>query len=229
MVHGDDQGLILPPRLAPVPGRSSCRSTAATKNVRSCSTRRTSWHAELSDYRVRIDKRDGHSPGFKFNDWEMRGVPLRIELGPRDIADGEIVLARRDIPGRDGKQPVPREAPRPRLWPSCSTRSSRRSTTAPCASARTTPPSPQLRRVQGGRRARLRARLVVRGGRLRGRDQGSDRRHLALHPPRPARRQRCLHPRRSPGDAQGDLRAFVLSLPRRLTNREKYRHRVLSS
>jgi prolyl-tRNA synthetase len=59
---------------------------------------------------VRIDRREGHSPGFKFNDWEMRGVPLRIELGPRDVANNEIVLARRDIPGREGKQSAPRGA-----------------------------------------------------------------------------------------------------------------------
>jgi prolyl-tRNA synthetase len=43
------------------------------------------------------------SPGFKFNDWEMRGVPLRIELGPKDVAKSSVVLARRDRPGREGK------------------------------------------------------------------------------------------------------------------------------
>ncbi|MGH2586104.1 MAG: His/Gly/Thr/Pro-type tRNA ligase C-terminal domain-containing protein, partial [Dehalococcoidia bacterium] len=63
---------------------------------------------ELSDYRVKVDRRDGHSPGYKFNDWEMRGVPLRIELGPRDLSEGQVTLARRDRPGREGKTTVPR-------------------------------------------------------------------------------------------------------------------------
>jgi prolyl-tRNA synthetase len=56
--------------------------------------------------RVRLDDREGMTPGFKFNDWEMRGVPLRIEIGPRDVAAGNAVLARRDRPGREGKASV---------------------------------------------------------------------------------------------------------------------------
>ena len=48
-------------------------------------------------------------PGFKFNDWEMRGVPLRIEIGPKDVEKGSVALARRDIPGREGKSFVPQE------------------------------------------------------------------------------------------------------------------------
>ena len=47
------------------------------------------------------------SPGFKFNDWEMRGVPLRMEIGPKDVAKGTVVLARRDKPGKEGKSFVP--------------------------------------------------------------------------------------------------------------------------
>jgi prolyl-tRNA synthetase len=50
-----------------------------------------------------MDEREGMSPGFKFNDWEMRGVPLRLELGPKDVAKASVVLARRDRPGREGK------------------------------------------------------------------------------------------------------------------------------
>ncbi|HJU11653.1 MAG TPA: His/Gly/Thr/Pro-type tRNA ligase C-terminal domain-containing protein, partial [Candidatus Binataceae bacterium] len=53
--------------------------------------------------RVKLDEREGATPGFKFNDWEMRGVPLRVEIGPRDVAAGEVVLARRDIAGPPGK------------------------------------------------------------------------------------------------------------------------------
>jgi prolyl-tRNA synthetase len=53
--------------------------------------------------RVTLDERDGQSPGWKFNDWEMRGVPVRVELGPKDVAKQAAVLARRDRPGREGK------------------------------------------------------------------------------------------------------------------------------
>jgi prolyl-tRNA synthetase len=53
--------------------------------------------------RVKVDARDSLTPGFKFNDWEMRGVPTRIEIGPRDVQKNSVALARRDVPGRDGK------------------------------------------------------------------------------------------------------------------------------
>ncbi|HVB34083.1 MAG TPA: proline--tRNA ligase [Patescibacteria group bacterium] len=104
MVHGDDQGLILPPRLAPlqtviVPIFKSevekALTIEAAEKVRDELVR--------AGVRTRLDERDGISPGFKFNDWEMRGVPLRIEVGPRDVAAGTVVLARRDRPGKPGK------------------------------------------------------------------------------------------------------------------------------
>jgi prolyl-tRNA synthetase len=53
--------------------------------------------------RVRVDERDNLSPGYKFNDWEMRGVPLRLEVGPRDVAHNSVAVARRDVPGKAGK------------------------------------------------------------------------------------------------------------------------------
>jgi prolyl-tRNA synthetase len=61
--------------------------------------------AELvkANIRVTLDEREGPSPGWKFNDWEMRGVPVRVELGPKDVAKQSAVLARRDRPGREGK------------------------------------------------------------------------------------------------------------------------------
>jgi len=108
MVHGDDQGLILPPRLAPfqlviVPiFKNDEEKAAVLDNAQKV-------RAELVDagLRVKMDDREGLSPGFKFNDWEMRGVPLRLELGPKDVAKGSVVLARRDRPGREGKSFVP--------------------------------------------------------------------------------------------------------------------------
>jgi prolyl-tRNA synthetase len=108
MVHGDDQGLILPPRLAPhqivlVPiHRTDSERSAVLEAVARIGR-------QLSDFRVRLDDRDGLTPGFKFNDAELRGVPLRIEIGPKDVAHGTATLARRDRPGREGKSTVPLE------------------------------------------------------------------------------------------------------------------------
>ncbi len=110
MVHGDDQGLILPPRLAPyqiviVPIYKTDEEKASVLETAQRLRR------ELVDagIRVKLDEREGMSPGFKFNDWEMRGVPLRMELGPKDVAKGSVVLARRDRPGREGKSFVPQQ------------------------------------------------------------------------------------------------------------------------
>ena len=104
MVHGDDQGLILPPRLAPY-------QLVIVPIYKTDAERASVWEAagrlrrELADagIRLKMDEREGVSPGFKFNDWEMRGVPLRMELGPKDVAKGTVVLARRDRPGKEGK------------------------------------------------------------------------------------------------------------------------------
>ena len=103
MVHGDDQGLVLPPRLAPiqvvvVPIWKSDSERAEVLGVVA------QVQAMLGDeLRVHVDDRDEYSPGWKFNEWELRGVPLRIEIGPRDVKQGQVTLARRDIPGREGK------------------------------------------------------------------------------------------------------------------------------
>jgi prolyl-tRNA synthetase len=110
MVHGDDQGLILPPRLAPtqvviVPIYKSDEEKAQVFDA----ARKAREALVVAGIRVRTDEREGTSPGFKFNDWEMRGVPLRIEIGPKDVAKGTVVLARRDKPGREGKSFVPQE------------------------------------------------------------------------------------------------------------------------
>jgi prolyl-tRNA synthetase len=104
MVHGDDQGLIMPPRLAPfqvvlVPIFKTDDEKISVMDA----ARKIRAELVAADIRVKMDEREGFSPGFKFNDWEMRGVPLRIELGPKDVAKGSAVLARRDRPGREGK------------------------------------------------------------------------------------------------------------------------------
>jgi prolyl-tRNA synthetase len=107
MVHGDDQGLILPPRLAPhqvviVPIWRDEEERSAVFDVVERVKERIG-----GEVRVHVDARDAYSPGWKFNEWEMRGVPLRIEIGPRDVEQGQVMLVRRDLAGRERKQAVP--------------------------------------------------------------------------------------------------------------------------
>jgi prolyl-tRNA synthetase len=108
MTHGDDQGLILPPRLAPIQVVivPIFKSDSERSKVMEAADR---IFAELkaAGIRLKVDDRDTVSPGFKFNDWEMRGVPLRLEIGPRDLEKESVALARRDKPGREGKSFVP--------------------------------------------------------------------------------------------------------------------------
>jgi prolyl-tRNA synthetase len=108
MVHGDDQGLILPPRMAPtqivmVP----IYKNEAEKGPVMEAANRIFGELKAAGLRVRMDDREEVTPGFKFNDWEMRGVPLRMEIGPRDIAMGTVAFARRDVSGKAGKSLVP--------------------------------------------------------------------------------------------------------------------------
>ena len=101
MAHGDDKGLNLPPKLAPhqvvlIP----ITPNEDTKSLVLDTTQKI--YDELSEeFRVHVDDRDNISPGFKFNEWELKGVPLRIEIGPRDIENDSVVFSRRD--GVEGK------------------------------------------------------------------------------------------------------------------------------
>src|SRR5213593_1112912 len=103
MVHGDDGGLVLPPRIAPyqvviVPiGRDNWRETVLPKAL--------DIQRELvaAGIRVTLDERD-ERPGWKFSEWELRGVPLRVEVGPKDIEKASVVVARRDT---RAKQSIP--------------------------------------------------------------------------------------------------------------------------
>jgi prolyl-tRNA synthetase len=102
MTHGDDQGLILPPKLAPI----QVVVVPIYKNDEEKSRVLPVIHRvenELNGFRLKIDLREEFTPGYKFNDWEMRGIPLRIEVGPKDVEKNSLVLARRDLPGRAGK------------------------------------------------------------------------------------------------------------------------------
>jgi len=102
MTHGDDQGLVLPPKLAPfqiviVPIYKNDEEKGIVMPV----VNRV--EQELQSFRLKVDPREEVTPGFKFNDWEMRGVPLRIEIGPKDVQKGSLAFARRDVPGKAGK------------------------------------------------------------------------------------------------------------------------------
>ena len=93
MAHGDNRGLKLPPKLAPI--QTVIVPIASHKE--GVIEKATEIYEKLKQkYRVELDTRDQYSTGYKFNDWEMRGVPVRIELGPRDIEQGKAVLVRRD-------------------------------------------------------------------------------------------------------------------------------------
>jgi prolyl-tRNA synthetase len=108
MAHGDDQGLILPPKIAPIQvvvvpiWRDDEQKSAVLEGVDRVKR-------ALDRVRVEIDDREGQSPGWKYNEWELRGVPLRLEIGPRDVQKEQVVLARRDVPGREGKSFVAME------------------------------------------------------------------------------------------------------------------------
>jgi prolyl-tRNA synthetase len=95
MTHGDDSGLILPPRIAPyqvviVPiGRDNWRETVLPK------AQEVERSLAAAGIRVTLDDRD-ERPGWKFSEWELRGVPLRLEIGPKDIEKSQVMIARRD-------------------------------------------------------------------------------------------------------------------------------------
>jgi len=96
MTHGDDKGLVLPPKVAPIQVViiPIYHSKEDKENVlqKACQIKDS---LSNNDIRVHLDDREQLTPGFKFNDWEMRGIPIRIEIGPKDIAKNQIVLARR--------------------------------------------------------------------------------------------------------------------------------------
>jgi prolyl-tRNA synthetase len=114
MTHSDDSGLVCPPRLAPIHvvivplGKSDeerANSVKAAETLKDEIVRipREEYFG-YEPFVVEIDRRFNQAPGSRFIDWEIKGVPIRIELGPRDLAQGTCVMARRDFPGKEGKQ-----------------------------------------------------------------------------------------------------------------------------
>ena len=94
MAHGDNRGLKLPPKVAPI--QVVIVPIAAHKEGVTEKAQEIYNSLLQKDFRVKLDLRDNYSTGYKFNDWEMRGVPVRIEMGPRDIENGVCTLVRRD-------------------------------------------------------------------------------------------------------------------------------------
>jgi prolyl-tRNA synthetase len=111
MVHGDDSGLVLPPKIAPfqvvvVPiGRDNWRETVLPR------AQELQREIAAAGIRVTLDARD-ERPGWKFSEWELRGVPLRLEIGPKDIEKSQVLIARRDTREKIG---VPMEGLTARL------------------------------------------------------------------------------------------------------------------
>ena len=106
MVHGDDQGLILPPKLAPIQviiipiyknDAEKSQVMRVVDQIKAMLGNSVRWH---------VDDREEYTAGWKFNEWELRGVPVRIEIGPKDVKGKQVVLARRDLPGKNGKRIV---------------------------------------------------------------------------------------------------------------------------
>lgn len=106
MVHGDDKGLVMPPRVSStqvvlVPCGLGVKVSQDVKDAVNDACGRVA--AELNERGVRAhaDLRDNYNPGFKFNDWELRGVPIRLEIGPKDLANQSVVSVRRDTGAKE--------------------------------------------------------------------------------------------------------------------------------
>ncbi|KAL7284037.1 hypothetical protein ACG7TL_001314 [Trametes sanguinea] len=109
MIHGDNQGLVLPPRVAAVqvvvvPCGITAKSTEAQRTAVNDACDKLAAELKAAGVRARADLREGYTPGFKFNDWEQKGVPLRLEIGPADLAKQQTLSARRDT---GAKAPLP--------------------------------------------------------------------------------------------------------------------------
>ncbi|MBW2965428.1 proline--tRNA ligase [Candidatus Woesearchaeota archaeon] len=95
MMHGDDKGLVLPPPVAPV--QIVIVPILKTGDNRPVLDKADQIVKELSkEFRVHLDDRENYTPGWKYNEWELKGVPLRIEIGPKDLDADQAVLVRRD-------------------------------------------------------------------------------------------------------------------------------------
>ncbi|KAL2262271.1 hypothetical protein VTK26DRAFT_1953 [Humicola hyalothermophila] len=110
MIHGDDKGLVLPPRIAKIqsiliPVGLTAKMSAEEKENHLKKVDELFHILKKAGVRAEVDLRDGYTPAWKFNDWELKGVPLRIEFGPKDAAKDVVSFARRDT-GEKGTIPI---------------------------------------------------------------------------------------------------------------------------
>ena len=113
MTHSDDNGLVLPPRLAPVhavivpifkkPEEKAAVLEAAHKLAAAIRELPLREWLNYEPVIAKVDDRDQYQPGYKFAEWEVKGVPIRVELGPKDLEKKACVIARRDLPGKEAK------------------------------------------------------------------------------------------------------------------------------
>jgi prolyl-tRNA synthetase len=113
MSHSDDLGLVVPPRLAathvvicPIGKNDEERAATIAASEKLAAQLRDAPREDFFGYdplSVTIDKTFDKQPGFRFYEYELRGVPVRVEIGPKDLASGTCVLGRRDVPGKEGK------------------------------------------------------------------------------------------------------------------------------
>ena len=107
MTHSDNRGLVVPPRVSRkqvviVPVGITAKSTDEERTALYEQVDALAMVLRANDIRVETDFREGYSPGWKFNDWEQKGVPLRLEFGPKDSASHQVTTSRRDIQGNKG-------------------------------------------------------------------------------------------------------------------------------
>ncbi|MBD3191745.1 MAG: proline--tRNA ligase [Candidatus Heimdallarchaeota archaeon] len=95
-LHGDDKGLIIPPQMAPIQIVIVPIYTQKTQEEVLQAAQQVKDKLNKAGLRTKLDDREGYTPGWKFNEWEVRGVPIRLELGPRDLKKDQVVLVRRD-------------------------------------------------------------------------------------------------------------------------------------
>ena len=216
MTHGDDSGLILPPRIAPyqvviVPiPRGNWQETVLPK------AREIQQQLVAAGVRVMLDDRDSYTPGWKFAEWELRGVPLRLEIGPKDIEKSSVLVARRDT--RE-KQALPMEG-----LPAAIRELLEKYSADAVRSCRAVPrgahaAGQRLRGVQerAGRAARIRHRAMVRFGGVRGADQDRHAGDDSQYADGGWRSIRAVRPVRSAGPGRGLVREGVLSTGRKAT------------
>ena len=112
LVHGDDRGLVIPPRVAEtqvviVPAGITAKTSKEDEAAVYAEITRIRDELQAAGVRAEADLREGYTPAFKWAEWELKGVPLRLEFGPKDAAAGVVTTARRDIEGKPGKGTLP--------------------------------------------------------------------------------------------------------------------------